>query len=108
METPGRKLDLAQIGKLTFEAPDLERFPALTIARDTLKAGGSLPTILNAANEVAVRCFLEERIGFLDITRVSADVLDRTPRSEPKTLDEISHCDEAARVLAEDVVSALT
>jgi len=107
METPGRQLDLAQIGKLTFEAPDLERFPALTLARDTLKAGGSLPTILNAANEVAVRCFLEEKIGFLDITRVTAEVLDRTPNSEPNTLDEISDCDEAARVLAEEMVSAL-
>jgi len=107
METPGRKLDLAQIGKLTFEAPDLERFPALTLARDTLKAGGSLPTILNAANEIAVRCFLEERIGFLDITWVAAEVLDRTPKSEPNALDEIFHCDESARVLAEEVVGAM-
>mgnify|MGYP002816290559 CR=1 FL=1 len=107
LEIPGRRLNLASIAELTFEAPDLKRFPALTIARDTLKAGGSLPTILNAANEVAVRCFLEERIGFLDITRVTEEVLNRTPKSEPKTLDEISHCDEVARVLAEEVVRSL-
>lgn len=55
MTTPAKKLDLAEIGKLTFEAPDLERFPALTLARDALKTGGSLPTLLNAANEVAVK-----------------------------------------------------
>jgi 1-deoxy-D-xylulose-5-phosphate reductoisomerase len=72
-----------------------------------LKAGGSLPTILNAANEIAVRCFLEERIGFLDITWVAAEVLDRTPKSEPNALDEIFHCDESARVLAEEVVGAM-
>jgi 1-deoxy-D-xylulose-5-phosphate reductoisomerase len=108
MTTPAQKLDLAEIGELTFEKPDLERFPALTLARDALKSGGSLPTILNAANEVAVRCFLEERIGFLDITRVTEEVLNRTPNSVPKTLEDVSHCDDAARIVAEEVVDSLS
>jgi 1-deoxy-D-xylulose-5-phosphate reductoisomerase len=108
MTTPAEKLDLAEIGELTFEKPDLERFPALTLARDALKSGGSLPTILNAANEVAVRCFLEERIGFLDITRVTEEVLNRTPNSVPKTLEDVSHCDDAARKVAEEVVDSLS
>jgi len=107
MATPVERLNLADIGELTFEEPDFERFPALTLARDALKTGGSLPTILNAANEVAVQCFLEERIGFLDITRVTEEVLNRTPTSKPKTLDDISHFDESARELAEEVVNSL-
>ncbi len=107
MTTPAEKLNLAEIGELSFEEPDLKRFPALTIARDTLKKGGCLPTILNAANEVAVRCFLEEKIGFLDITRVTEEVLNKTPNDDPKTLDDISQCDETARRLAEEVVSSL-
>jgi 1-deoxy-D-xylulose-5-phosphate reductoisomerase len=108
MTTPAEKLDLAEIGELTFEKPDLVRFPALTLARDALKSGGSLPTILNAANEVAVRCFLEERIGFLDITRVTEEVLNRTPNSVPKTLEDVSQYDDAARSVAEEVVDSLS
>ncbi|MBT3991382.1 MAG: 1-deoxy-D-xylulose-5-phosphate reductoisomerase [Rhodospirillaceae bacterium] len=108
MTTPGQKLDLAEIGQLTFEAPDFERFPALTLARDALITGGSLPTLLNAANEVAVRCFLEERIGFLDITRVTEDVLEKAPNQDPKSLEDISQCDLLARALAEEAVTALT
>jgi 1-deoxy-D-xylulose-5-phosphate reductoisomerase len=108
MTTPARKLDLAEIGELNFEAPDLKRFPALTIAREALKTGGCLPTILNAANEVAVRCFLEERIGFLDIARVTEEVLDKTPNTVPKSLDDISDCDETARIRAEEVIELLS
>src|SRR3546814_17888478 len=61
--------DLA-IAKLTFEVPDFARFPALNLARQALQTGGAAPTILNAANEVAVDAFLKGRIGFLDITRI--------------------------------------
>ena len=75
MATPGRRLDLAAIGSLTFEAPDAERFPALRLARAALRAGGGAPTIFNAANEMAVQAFLERRIGFLDIARMVETVL---------------------------------
>ena len=65
---PAPKLDLAAIGSLTFEAPDLERFPAIALARTALRIGGGAPAAMNAANEVAVAAFLGRRIGFLDIT----------------------------------------
>src|SRR5262249_17317238 len=74
---PAPKLDLAGIGSLTFEAPDPTRFPALSLARDALKRGGNAPAALNAANEVAVRGFLDRRVGFLDIARIVAETLDR-------------------------------
>ena len=64
------RLDLASIGTLTFEDPDLERFPCLGFAFEALKAGGSMPAVVSAANEVAVKHFLEERIGYGDIAAV--------------------------------------
>ena len=67
MHVPNKRLDLAALGALTFEAPDAVRFPALRIAREVLEAGGSAGTVLNAANEVAVEAFLAKRIGFLAI-----------------------------------------
>jgi hypothetical protein len=78
------RLSLAQIGRLTFEAPDDDRFPLLKLARRGVKAGGSAPAVFNAANETAVRAFLDRRIGFLDIatryrkrsSRVTATGLD--------------------------------
>jgi len=73
--SPSRRLDLALAGRLTFEAPDLERFPCLRIALHCLRAGGLKPTVLNAANEIAVAAFLERKIGFLDIASVIEDTL---------------------------------
>ena len=69
------RLDLAAVGSLTFEAPDLERFPALGLARQALSAGGAAPAIFNAANEAAVEAFLAGRLGFLNIATVVADTL---------------------------------
>ena len=69
MPAPAQRLDLVQLGKLTFEAPDIARFPALRLAREALHQGGGAPTILNAVNEVAVAGFLAGEIGFLDIAR---------------------------------------
>ncbi len=67
--TQARRLDLAQVGALTFETPDLERFPALRVAKEALAAGGAMPNIMNAANEVMVAAFLDKEIGFNDIAR---------------------------------------
>jgi 1-deoxy-D-xylulose-5-phosphate reductoisomerase len=67
MHAPTKRLDLAALGALTYEAPNTERFPALRLAREVLTAGGSAGTVLNAANEVAVEAFLAKRIGFLGI-----------------------------------------
>jgi 1-deoxy-D-xylulose-5-phosphate reductoisomerase len=73
---PAPRLDLAAIGQLTFEAPDEELFPALTMARDALSAGGGAPAAMNAANEIGVAAFLDRRIGFLDIAALVAETLD--------------------------------
>ena len=69
MQTAARRLDLAAFGQLTFERPDLDRFPALRLALDVLRMGQGLPTVLNAANEIAVAAFLQRRISFHDIAR---------------------------------------
>ena len=76
MAAPSETLSLADIGTLTFEAPDLVRFPSLRLARESLEAGGSAPTVLNAANEIAVAAFLDGQIGFLDIAQMVERVLD--------------------------------
>lgn len=73
--SPALRLDLARARQLTFEDPDLERFPCLALAQSCLRSGGLKPTILNAANEIAVAAFLESKIGFLDIASVIEDTL---------------------------------
>jgi 1-deoxy-D-xylulose-5-phosphate reductoisomerase len=105
--SPAARLDLARVGTLSFEAPDETRFPALALARAALKEGGGAPTVLNAANEVAVEGFLAGRIGFLDITGVVETVLARVPRDCAATLADTLVLDAAARREAETVITAL-
>lgn len=105
MNTPAARLDLASLGSLTFERPDLGRFPALALARDALKAGGAAPTILNAANEVAVDAFLAGRIGFLDIAGVVECVLEGKWPGPPATIDDVLAIDRDARRDAQAVMS---
>ena len=100
MDVPTKRLDLAEAGTLTFEAPDPERFPALRLARETLSAGRSAGTVFNAANEVAGEAFFEERIGFLAIValveatmNVAADLAALTPAS----VDDVLAIDAEAR-----------
>ena len=104
MATPSARLDLAAIGALTFEAPDLERFPALRLAWDALRAGASAPCILNAANEVAVAAFIAGQVSFLDIAAIVGDTLDRTTSRACASLDEVIAVDAAARVAAGEAV----
>ena len=106
MKWPAPRLDLVQIGTLTFEAPDMERFPALGLARQALSAGGSAPTILNAANEVAVGAFLANRIGFLDIVRVVESALERVSKPSMDSLFEVQTVDCEARNFAERLIAA--
>jgi 1-deoxy-D-xylulose-5-phosphate reductoisomerase len=94
---PTPRLDLARIGQLTFEPPDESRFPALRIARQALAQGGIAPTVLNAANEVAVAAFLAGRIGFLDIVATVETVLSQTICSEAESLDHVRSVDAEAR-----------
>ncbi len=104
METPCKRLDLAAIGRLEFEAPDFDRFPALALARDALSVGGARPAILNAANETAVAAFLANRIGFLDIAAIVAEVLAQYDPPAPVNLEEVVAIDAAARVIADSVM----
>lgn len=101
------RLDLAAIGALTFEAPDLTRFPALRLAREALQTGGLAPAALNAANESAVEGFLAGRIGFLDIAAVVEEVLQNWDAGghgpiakSPSSFDEVRAVDAAARAAA--------
>jgi 1-deoxy-D-xylulose-5-phosphate reductoisomerase len=75
MNSPSNRLDLARVQQLSFEEPDLVRFPCLALAQHCLHVGGAAPTILNAANEIAVQAFLARQIGFLDIARVIEQTL---------------------------------
>jgi 1-deoxy-D-xylulose-5-phosphate reductoisomerase len=103
METPCERLDLVRIGSLDFEAPDLERFPALALARSALRGGGAKPAILNAANEIAVASFLDGAIGFLDIASIAGEILECYDPPAPATLDEVLEIDREARAAAEAV-----
>jgi 1-deoxy-D-xylulose-5-phosphate reductoisomerase len=91
------RLDLAALGRLEFFAPDPERFPALRLAREALQAGGGAPTILNAANEVAVGLFLDRRLGFLDIAAVVEETLALLGPCTAGTLEEVLALDALSR-----------
>ena len=104
IEAPAPKLDLAQIAQLTFQAPDMERFPALRLARQVLRDGGSAPTVLNAANEVAVQAFLDRRIGFLDIATLVEETLGAVDHRPLTSLDDVALMDAKAREYAAAVV----
>jgi 1-deoxy-D-xylulose-5-phosphate reductoisomerase len=101
---PSPRLDLARLGRLTFEAPDPQRFPALALARAALESGGGAPTVLNAANEIAVAAFLDDRIGFLDIAAIVARTLETLPDCRIDSLDDIYDADREARLVATRLV----
>jgi 1-deoxy-D-xylulose-5-phosphate reductoisomerase len=108
MGTPAPRLDLAALGTLSFEEPDMERFPALAIARRALAAGGGAPTVLNAANEIAVREFIDRRLGFNGIAALVEATLAAMERrgetKEPKSVDDALAVDHNARRLAADLL----
>ena len=100
-------LDLAAIGKLTFERPDAARFPALRLARESLRDRASAPIILNAANEVAVDSFLTGALGFLEIAELVERTMNKMPSVDPSSVDEVIHIDGEARRTANDILRAL-
>jgi 1-deoxy-D-xylulose-5-phosphate reductoisomerase len=104
---PSARLDFAKVAQLTFEAPDPVRFPALRLAREALKAGGRAPTILNAANEIAVAAFLGGRIGFMDIPALVDAVLQATPNAPLESIDAVIATDAEARRAAEAGIAGL-
>ncbi len=110
MATPVKRLDLATLGTLTFEAPDDVRFPALRIARAALKAGGYSTVILNAANEIAVATFLAGKLSFMGIPALVEETLEKSAgvvTGRPQNLDDIFAADAAARQLAASLCANL-
>ena len=107
---PAERLDLPRLASLTFEAPDLDRFPALRLAREALRAGGGAPAALNAANERGVAAFLDGRIGFLDIAAIVEDTLAMVNGMEIATdgdaaLEAAMVVDRSARTLADSAIA---
>jgi 1-deoxy-D-xylulose-5-phosphate reductoisomerase len=103
--TPAARLDLAAIASLSFEKPDLERFPCLALAWAAMRAGGSAPCILNAANEIAVAAFIAGQAGFLDIDAIVAETLNMVASGPVATLEEVMAIDAAARRTARALVA---
>ena len=101
------QLDLTQIATLQFERPDFKRFPCLALAFDALRAGGTAPALLNAANEVAVQAFLDLKIGFRQIDRVIAHVMEALPHGAADSIAAVMAQDAAARAAAEIHVAGL-
>ena len=108
IESGVQSLDLVRIGTLTFEQPDRERFPALRLAYHALAAGGTAPTVMNAANEIAVAAFLERRLSFLQITDVIEDVLAIAGSGPLNSIEDVLHADGVAREHAIGLVSTLS
>ena len=106
METPAQKLNLAAVGQLDFEAPDLDRFPALRLAREALEAGGAAPIVLNAANEIAVAGFLAGKVPFPDIARVVQEALISADYDAPRSIGEVLEIDRVTRERAEAMMKA--
>ena len=98
-------LDLAAIGTLTFEEPDMDRFPCLAYAYDALRAGGSMPAVLSAANEIAVKYFLEEKIRYVDVARVIRSVMDAHSPFSITTVEDALKADLWAREEAEKTIA---
>ncbi len=98
-------LDLFQVAKLDFVAPDFTRFPCLSLAYQALRAGGTTPALLNAANEIAVAAFLDRRIRFLDIPRLIESVLASLARVEVHHLQDVLDADASARLAAEEWIA---
>lgn len=102
MSAPAPRLDFTTIGALTFEQPDEQKFPALRLAREALRTGGTAPIVLNAANEVAVGSFLAGEIGFLDICRVVEETMQLTWNAAASGISDVIAIDQEARRRARD------
>lgn len=106
LPTEWPRFDFANYPSLTFEQPDLEAFPNLRLALDALDKGGNAPCVLNAANEVAVQAFLEERIGFLEMSELIADQLARSTFISSPTLEDLENSDRETRTAAQEALKS--
>lgn len=105
IDLPGQRLDFHSLGSLEFRRPDLDKFPCLALAYETLRRGGNTGCILNAANETAVSAFLQGRIKFTDIARINETALSRAPFIKSPTLEDYHLTDTETRRLAEKLIS---
>lgn len=103
--TGGKKMDFASIGRMTFEAPDLKRFPCLQLAYDTLRRGGNAPCALNAANEVTVAAYLKDMISFYDIARINEKCLAGLNFVEHPSLDDIFETNKEIASIADGYIN---
>lgn len=99
-----RKLDFAAVGSLDFMAPDFEKFPCLGLAFKAIERGGTAPVAMNAANEIAVKAYLQDRIGFYDIADLIANTMDKAAFKATPTLDEIYSANEEALAIARSLL----
>jgi 1-deoxy-D-xylulose-5-phosphate reductoisomerase len=106
MSTPAQRLDLAAVGRLDFEAPDLARFAALQLAREALEAGGAAPVVLNAANEVAVASFLKGAIRFPEIAKTVQAALNEANYDAPCSIGDVLEIDRMTRERAQTMMKA--
>ena len=106
-ESVAKPLDLISVGKLTFAAPDTEAFPLLALAARAMSDGGAMPAIVNAADEVAVGAFLNERIGFLDISETVLKTYGMMLGRSGDTVEELISADREARRIAEEIISKI-
>ena len=104
MEATMPRLDLLKIGSLEFFKPDTKKFPALNLARESIKLGGSSNLVLNAANEVAVAGFLAGKIKFTDIVATVEKVLDKNVETAPKSIEEVIFMDTEIRKYTESIL----
>lgn len=100
-----KRVDFATLGSVTFEAPDIQRFPQLGYAYEALRMGGAASIVLNAANEIAVEAFLDRRIRFLDIARACRQMMDSLVLAAPKSLEEVLAADREARIKTREVIA---
>lgn len=108
LRTDQPMLELSHYRTLTFESPDMDKFPMLSYAFDVIEAGGNAPCVLNAANEIAVEAFLAGRLRFVDIPRLSAATLDRVPYASVIDYDTLVETNKSAREVALDILRSFT
>jgi len=107
MLAPVDRLNFAEIAQLTFEEPDPARFPCLRLAREALEAGGLVPAVLNAANEIAVASFLDDNLGFVDIANTVEETVNAFPNTPLRSLDDVFEVDAEARSRAGEFAARL-
>ena len=103
-----KKLDFAQLGSLSFFAPDFDRFPALNLAYEALKRGGNMPCIMNAANEAAVAAFLQDKIGFYQITDIVQECMEGSEFVAHPDLETIFATNESTLAKAQEMISKIS